>query len=267
MKCILTVIWLLVFSLGFSQEACENASVLEVKDLSSLKLTQPITYLKVKKDSSLAGVKIKGNYSRLTVFGGESCSKKTVIQTIDSSGQFIPTPMQRDQGYCYCETCIERMSLVRINAYDIVWLKIEGGSELSVVKEKKKVKKSTQWYDKKYKKGDKIQLPNIMFYAGTDRLQRTSFKDLDLLLKVLKNNQEIRVEIQGHVNGPRLKNKPEFQSLSEARAKTVMTYLIKKGIEENRLTSNGYGNTRMIFPNAQSEFKMQFNRRVEILVL
>lgn len=267
MKIVLSFVFMLLFTFGFTQSDCNSATWIDAKEIQSLQLTQDVTYLRVKKDSSLAGIKIKGDYKKVTVLAGESCSNTSVIQTIDSAGQFIPTAVQRDQGYCYCGTCIQRLSIIKFNVNKVVVLKIEGGSSLSIEKKKVEVKKSNKWYDKKYEKGDKIKLNNIMFYAGTARLQRTSFKDLDLLLKVLQNNADIRIEIQGHVNGPRLKNKPEFQSLSEARAKTVLTYLIKKGINQNRLISNGYGNTRMIFPKAQSEFKMQFNRRVEILVL
>ena len=42
--------------------------------------------------------------------------------------------------------------------------------------------------------------------------------------------------------------------------------IIKKGIKSNRLTSVGFGNTQMVYPNTRSEYEMQFNRRVEILV-
>lgn len=264
------LIILLLFFICFentAQVSCEQPVIIEAEDLSSLKLSNPISYVKVLKDSSQSSITIKGNYKRVTVLEGENCSSITSSKTIDSSGQFIPSPQQRDQGYCYCETCIQSLSKIKFHEQNYVLLKIEGGTSLSVSAQKKEIKKSTEWYDKQYMKGDKIQLNNIMFYAGTAKLQRESFADLDLLLKVLKNNKTIRVEIQGHVNGPRMKNKKEFQILSEDRAKTVRAYLVKKGINESRLTSNGYGNTRMIFPTAESEFRMQFNRRVEILVL
>ena len=132
-----------------------------------------------------------------------------------------------------------------------------------------KIKKPTrdQWYDKVYNKGDRIKLTNIMFIGGLSRFQTSSFKDLNLLFKLLKTNTDLKIEIQGHVNGPRLKNKKEFQFLSEKRAKAVLDFLVEKGIEKSRLKSVGYGNSKMIFPNATTEFKMQFNRRVEILVL
>ena len=116
------------------------------------------------------------------------------------------------------------------------------------------------------KSGDKIRLENILFYGGESRFRPISYKDLNRLYVVLQENLNLKIEIQGHVNSPGRRNSKKNQDLSEARAKAVSNYLVKKGIDVNRITSVGYGNTQMIYPNTKKESEMQFNRRVEILV-
>jgi outer membrane protein OmpA-like peptidoglycan-associated protein len=76
------------------------------------------------------------------------------------------------------------------------------------------------------------------------------------------------IRIEGHVHRP---GKPvedsENQNLSEYRAKRVYDYLIKKGIEKERMSTIGFSNKYMIYPNAVSEKEASANRRVEINVL
>jgi outer membrane protein OmpA-like peptidoglycan-associated protein len=47
----------------------------------------------------------------------------------------------------------------------------------------------------------------------------------------------------------------------------VYEYLVKNGIEENRLSKIGYGAKYMLYPNAVSDELMEKNRRVEINVV
>ena len=79
-------------------------------------------------------------------------------------------------------------------------------------------------------------------------------------------NAEIKIEIQGHVFSME-ENSIAGQKLSEARAKKVYNYLVTNGINKNRMTTKGYGNTKPIFPNPHFSYEEQMNRRVEIKVL
>ena len=84
---------------------------------------------------------------------------------------------------------------------------------------------------------------------------------LDQAVMVFKNNPSLRVEIQGHTDykGTEAYN----QQLSEHRAQSVMSYLIRNGIEKNRLFAVGYGKSR---PKASSrtDADRALNRRVEL---
>ena len=118
------------------------------------------------------------------------------------------------------------------------------------------------------KVGQNITLENIYFEGGTPSILRSSSDALDGLLGFLNKYKSVKIEIQGHVNGP---NEPldinYSNNLGYRRAKAVYDYLVKRNIEQNRLTYKGYGNTQMLYPNATTESEMAKNRRVEILIL
>ena len=55
------------------------------------------------------------------------------------------------------------------------------------------------------------------------------------------------------------------QTLSEKRAIAVRNYLISKNVEEKRITSKGYGDTKPVAPNTTAAGRAK-NRRVEFVV-
>lgn len=106
-----------------------------------------------------------------------------------------------------------------------------------------------------------IILENILFQTNKSILLKQSFVSLDKLVEQLKDNQ-IKIEIRGHTDnvGSDVKN----QTLSEQRAKSVLNYLVSKGIEKDRLSFRGLGSTQPIAPNDTEEGRTK-NRRVEFL--
>ena len=114
--------------------------------------------------------------------------------------------------------------------------------------------------------GKSMQIDEIEFFPGSSEFLQSAEPKLRRLRDFLALNAGIKVEIQGHVhsNG---ENTFEAQKLSEARAKRVYNYLVENGIDKERLTPVGYGNTMPIFPNAKFASEEQSNRRVEIKVL
>jgi len=116
----------------------------------------------------------------------------------------------------------------------------------------------------KMAKGTKIVLKNVFFDYAKATLRSTSFPELDRLVELLNEFSTMRVEISGHTDnkGSRTTN----VRLSSARAKSVVDYLVKKGIAQNRLESKGYAFDQPIAPNDTEEGRQQ-NRRVEFKVL
>ena len=85
------------------------------------------------------------------------------------------------------------------------------------------------------------------------------------LLFIMQNNPDLKIEIQGHIC---CQTVPSVYNVSVSRARAVWMFLIKNGINKNRMTFKGYGTSRPIHPipekSAQEE---EDNRRVEIMIL
>ena len=69
-----------------------------------------------------------------------------------------------------------------------------------------------------------------------------------MLVKLLNDNPNITIELAAHTDciGDSLSNK----TLSEKRAESVVNYLIKSGIEKERLTPVGYGENKPVVVDA-----------------
>lgn len=112
--------------------------------------------------------------------------------------------------------------------------------------------------------GAKVILKNIFFEFGKATLKPESYAELDNVVKLLQNNEGVRLEISGHTdNVGSLKTN---MKLSEDRARAVVQYLISKGIASNRLEYKGYAYTQPVAPNTTEAGRAQ-NRRVEFKVL
>lgn len=123
---------------------------------------------------------------------------------------------------------------------------------------------------KKVEIGKKIVLRNIFFDLAKATLREESVAELEKLHLVLDENPKMKIEISGHTDD---QGADDYnQKLSEERAHSVVTYLIEKGVAEDRLTYKGYGETQPIVPNMNedgtpNEENRQQNRRTEFQIL
>ncbi|MCK6612545.1 MAG: OmpA family protein, partial [Bacteroidia bacterium] len=92
----------------------------------------------------------------------------------------------------------------------------------------------------------------------------SSFNILDKMADILKENPSMVIEVAGHTDnvGDDQKN----LVLSESRAKTVMDYLLQKGVNAKQMKAVGYGETQPIADNNTEEGRLA-NRRVMFTVL
>ena len=117
--------------------------------------------------------------------------------------------------------------------------------------------------------GSKITLNNIFFDFDKATLRSASNVELKNLVKLMKNNPTIKVEISGHTDN---KGKAVYnQKLSEERAKAVVKYMKENGINANRMIAKGYGKTVPSAPNEKPDGTdnpegRQLNRRVELKI-
>jgi outer membrane protein OmpA-like peptidoglycan-associated protein len=117
---------------------------------------------------------------------------------------------------------------------------------------------------KKINVGENIQLKNILFYQGTDRLKENSYVELQSVVDFLKMNADIKIRLEGHTDnqGDQQKN----LQLSEDRVKAVKAYLVKNGIDAKRIETIGFGSSQPLVPNTTEELRQQ-NRRVEFKII
>jgi outer membrane protein OmpA-like peptidoglycan-associated protein len=105
----------------------------------------------------------------------------------------------------------------------------------------------------------------VQFNSGTATLTAAAQKELNDLVTLLQDAKyaPLKVAIEGHTDNT---GKPAAnQTLSEKRAASVKTYLVKKGVNADRLTTAGFGDTVPIADNKTAAGKAS-NRRVEFKV-
>lgn len=112
--------------------------------------------------------------------------------------------------------------------------------------------------------GLSVVLNNVYFYFGQTILKEDSYPALNSIADLFRANPQISVEIAGHTDneGP-----DEYNlMLSEGRARAVVDYLVKQGVDSSRIQARGYGETKPIDPGETKAAKAR-NRRVEFVVL
>ncbi len=112
--------------------------------------------------------------------------------------------------------------------------------------------------------GKSIQFEHVLFKRGTPELIETSSSDLDYVAQILKENQDLKIQIAGHTDNSG--NAYLNLLLSEKRANTIKKYLVEKGINPSRIETKGYGGSSPIASNDNEE-TMKLNRRVEFKLL
>jgi outer membrane protein OmpA-like peptidoglycan-associated protein len=111
--------------------------------------------------------------------------------------------------------------------------------------------------------GESIQLKNVFFVQSKAALLPESYPELDRLVRIMKDNRTIEIELEGHTDG---RGDPRANIvLSEERVQAVKQYLVSKGVSEKRIVGKGYGGARPMVAN-DTEENRQLNRRVEFKI-
>ncbi len=112
--------------------------------------------------------------------------------------------------------------------------------------------------------GSRVVLRNIFYEFDKATLLPQSYVELDRLYKLLVEVPTIKIEISGHTDN---KGSASYnQGLSERRAKSVVEYLVDRGIGIDRLTYVGMGLTQPIATNDTEEGRA-LNRRTEFKII
>jgi len=109
-----------------------------------------------------------------------------------------------------------------------------------------------------------VDIYGIYFDTGKSNVKPEGFPVIDQIAEYLKEKPTTRIVVEGHtdITGSADKN----QVLSENRAKSIKAELVKRGIDEMRLETKGYGSSKPIGDNKTKDGRTQ-NRRVTITKL
>ena len=113
-------------------------------------------------------------------------------------------------------------------------------------------------------------LENIYFGYDSANIRTASARELDKLVTLLNDNTDLKIEMGSHTDS--IASDAYNIQLSQRRAESTVNYLIQKGIDPNRLVAKGYGESKPIARNTNSDGSdnpegRQRNRRTEFKIL
>jgi len=102
----------------------------------------------------------------------------------------------------------------------------------------------------------------INFDFGKSIIREESNPIIEQIVQMMKSNPDLKIGVEGHTDnvGSPASNK----TLSEARAKSVVSAIVGQGISADRLSPAGYGQEKPIADNNTEEGRAK-NRRVELV--
>lgn len=109
-----------------------------------------------------------------------------------------------------------------------------------------------------------VVLKNIFFDINKYSLKEESFPELKNIVRLLKENPGLKISINGHTDNTG--KAADNIKLSNDRAKAVVNYLVKQGINPSGLTAKGFGSTEPLADNSTESGRAK-NRRTEMKVL
>jgi outer membrane protein OmpA-like peptidoglycan-associated protein len=108
-----------------------------------------------------------------------------------------------------------------------------------------------------------VILKNIFFDVNKFELKPESQVELDNVVKFMKDNPAVKIQISGHTDNV---GKPADNiTLSNNRAKAVVEYITSKEIDAKRLSYQGFGDKLPLADNKTEEGRAR-NRRTELKV-
>ncbi len=103
----------------------------------------------------------------------------------------------------------------------------------------------------------------VLFETGSDKINPVSYDVLDDAFKSASIAENLKVGVYGYTDN--VGNDDNNKELSVKRAKSVMKYLIEKGLKPERIESEGYGSANPVADN-NTDSGRKLNRRVELVL-
>ena len=105
-----------------------------------------------------------------------------------------------------------------------------------------------------------------MFDFDKSNIRKQAAFELDKLVEVMKKYPEMKIKVRSHTDrrGPDSYN----QTLSENRAQSTVQYVISKGIDESRISGEGFGESEpKVDCDSCTEDQHELNRRSEFKIV
>lgn len=113
-----------------------------------------------------------------------------------------------------------------------------------------------------------LHLPMNFFDLNKATIKKTSEPQLQKVVDLLNQYPKLKVDIRSHTDSRQ--SASNNQILSEKRAQSTRAWLVQRGIDANRLTAKGYGETRLVNRCADgvkcTEKEHMQNRRSEFII-
>ncbi len=127
----------------------------------------------------------------------------------------------------------------------------------------------------------RFSIENVHFHGNSCVVRSDSDESLQELADFMNYYDDVRIRIDGHVNGkmgkgylkkaarsnPERRQYKSGRELSLARAETVRDFLISEGVDESRIVCEGKGGTEMLYKKPKTQKENQANRRIEVIIL
>jgi len=172
---------------------------------------------------------------------------KFMIVNVDSSGKFVlALPYFDSLG-------------IQINSpnheYASLLLNKDGLKELSGTTFDFKLRPIQKQFSKDFN--------NVFFEVNEDKLLSTSYVELNALVNYLQSTPSAIILIEGHTDNTG--NPTANLTLSSKRANAIAQFLINKGIDKNKITTKGLGDTKPLADNTSEKGRSK-NRRTSFTI-
>ncbi len=182
-----------------------------------------------------------------------------VIDVKNEHGKIIETVRTDKNGkYSYCTE--EGKYFIGVNKKGYFYV----NDTITLTREHAKTPLKADYYLEALEKDKTFVLKNIYYDYDKATLRPESKEELNRLVRIMRENPTLIIEIGGHTDSDG--SDAYNLKLSQARAQSVVNYLIRAGIPKSRMVAKGYGESQPVAPNDTPENK-QKNRRTEFKIL
>jgi len=209
-------------------------------------------------------IEIKWDQVKMGQFGGKTTSGKTELKNYQPKWKHIAISFNTRSLKLYMDQ--ERMLNIPNLGFKPKMFSIGGHYDdrhikMSALKNIKVNEGGKKLYDRIIAEG-KFVTRGILFDVNMSTIKGGSMGTINEIVKLMKEHPDLKFSIEGHTDSDG--DESFNQELSEGRAMAVKAALVESGIDQSRLETKGWGETKPFNGNSTPEEKAN-NRRVEFI--